>query len=61
MKTFTADAGSEVEAAGVCFLVAGWTPEALREVDSGYPEEPERKRFICFECALDAELWDSFE
>lgn len=58
MKTYCVeDAKDDQEAAGVCFIVAGWTPDAVREVDSG---QEGVRAWMCFECALDAELWDSF-
>jgi len=55
MKQVTVEANSKAEAVKVCKHEYGWTPDAVREVDSG---DPTVKCFRCFESAIDAALWD---
>jgi hypothetical protein len=56
MNKVTVDANSEAEAIKVCKEQYGWTPDAVREVDSG---DEGTKAYMCFESASDAELWDN--
>jgi len=56
MNKVTVDAKSEAEAIKVCKEQHGWTPDAVREVDSG---DEGTKAYMCFETAPDAELWDN--
>jgi hypothetical protein len=56
MKTVTVEARNEAEAIRACKTMFGWTPDAVREVDSG---DENTKAFMCFESARDAELWDN--
>jgi len=56
MNKVTVEAKSESEAIKVCKQEYGWTPDAVREVDSG---EEGTKAYMCFESAQDAELWDN--
>lgn len=58
MNTVTVNANSKDEAVKVCKQEHGWTPDAVREVDSG---EEGTKAFMCFESTQDAELWDRQE
>lgn len=39
-----------------CRELHGWTPDAIREVESG---ENDVRAYMCFESARDAELWDN--
>lgn len=48
-------AKTELEASLKCQNEYGWTPDAVREVDSGNDHE---KAFMCFESQVDADLWD---
>lgn len=50
------DVETDAEAAAACKKEFGWTPESVREVDSG---DEWRRAWRCFESAVDAELWDS--
>ena len=56
MNRVIVDAASEDEATKVCKEQYGWTPDAVREVDSG---EEGVKAYMCFESAADAELWEN--
>jgi len=56
MNKVTVEAENEAEAIKTCKEVHGWTPDAVREVDSG---DENTKAFMCFENARDAELWDN--
>lgn len=56
MNKVTVEAKNEAEAIKTCKEVHGWTPDAVREVDSG---DKNTKAFMCFESAQDAELWDN--
>lgn len=38
-----------------CRELHGWTPDAVREVESG---DDEMRAFACFESTDDAEMWD---
>ena len=55
MNKVTVNANDEAEAIQVCKEQYGWTPDAVREVDSG---DDATKAFACYESAADAELWD---
>ena len=55
MKKVTIEAKTEAEAKQKCKDVHGWTPDAVREVDSGAEGI---RAWMCFESAQDAELWD---
>ena len=55
MKTITIDAKSKTDAIKQCVEKYGWTPDAVRRVDSGNANP---KAFKCFESAQDAETWD---
>ena len=44
----------DVEA--LCRELHGWTPDAVREVESG---ENDVRAYMCFESAQDADLWDN--
>lgn len=39
----------------LCRELHGWTPDAIREVESG---ENDVRAYMCFESAEDAKLWD---
>lgn len=58
MNKVTVEASSEDEAIAKCKQVHGWTPDAVREVDSG---DEGVKAWMCFESAADAETWDKQE
>ena len=51
----TVTASTEAEAAKVCKEKCGWTPDAVREVDSG----EDGTAYMCFDNAADAEIWDN--
>jgi hypothetical protein len=53
MDKVTVDAKSKQEAIKKC-QEQGWTPGAVRKVDSGSKEPA----YMCFESARDAETWD---
>ena len=55
MNKATVKAETEAEAIKTCWELHGWTPDTVREVDSG---EEDTKAYICFESASDANLWD---
>jgi hypothetical protein len=55
MNKVTVEAEGEAEAIKACKDLHGWTPDAVREVDSG---DDGVKAFMCFENQADAELWD---
>lgn len=54
MKTVTIKARSKAEAIKICREQYGWTPDTVREVESG----DTGRAWKCFESAADAELWD---
>jgi len=54
MNKIIVDANTEEEAIQEC-QEHGWTPDAIREVDSGITGVTS---WLCFESASDAELWD---
>ena len=56
MITVTVNAYTRTRAIEICAEVYGWTPDAIREVDSGDDNTP---RWICFESAIDADIWDN--
>lgn len=56
MNKATVNAETEAAAIKTCKEVHGWTPDAVREVDSG---EEGTKAYMCFESASDADLWDN--
>lgn len=56
MNKVTVNAETEAEAIEICKNEYGWTPDAVREVDSG---EEGVKAFMCFENSQDADLWDN--
>jgi len=56
MKKVTIDANAEQEAKAICINDCGFTPDAIREVDSG---DEDTRAWMCFESAADAELWDN--
>lgn len=55
MKQVIVEASTEAEAKEVCQDEYGWTPDAVREVDSG---QDGVTAYMCFENARDAETWD---
>ena len=55
MRSVIVDAGNEQEAKEICREEHGFSPDAIREVDSG---EADQKAYMCFESASDAETWD---
>jgi hypothetical protein len=55
MRKVTIDASSEEEARQLCLDNCGFWPDAVREVDAG---SDGNRAYMCFESALDAELWD---
>jgi hypothetical protein len=55
MNATVYDAKTETEAIALCQSIGGWTPDAVREVDSG---QDGVRAWMCFESAADAELWD---
>lgn len=55
MLKVTVGADTEEQAIKNCQELYGFTPDAIREVDSGYEET---RAWMCFESAVDAELWD---
>jgi len=58
MATVYVEAQTPQEAIRLCRESScGWIPEAVREVDSLHEGV---KRWICFESALDGDLWDGF-
>ena len=56
MQKTTVVAQNEAEAIKVCRNECGFTPDAVREVDSG---QEGVRAWMCFESASDAELWDN--
>jgi len=54
MRKATIDADTSEQAQALCKLYYGWTPDAIREVDSG----DDGKAWMCFESSGDAETWD---
>ncbi len=56
MNKVTVEAETEAEAIQKCKDEHGWTPDAIREVDSG---DEGTRAWMCFESASDAELWDN--
>jgi len=55
MSKVTVDAKSKQEAAKKCSDEHGFTPDAVRKVDSG---SDKIKSWLCFESKQDAETWD---
>jgi len=55
MNKVTVEAGSEQEGIAKCKEVHGWTPDAIREVDSG---DKSTRAWMCFESAADAMAWE---
>lgn len=55
MDKVTVIAKSKADASKVCRERHGWTPDAVRAVDSGNSKE---RAWMCFESARDAETWD---
>jgi len=55
MNKVTIEADNENEAIEKCKELYGWTPDCIREVDSG---EEDTRAWKCFESAEDAILWD---
>lgn len=56
MNKVTVDAENEAQAIEICREKHGWTPDAIREVDSG---NEDTLAWMCFESAEDARLWDN--
>lgn len=56
MNKVTVEANSENEAIAKCQEVHGWTPDAIREVDSG---DEDVRAWTCFESTADALTWDN--
>lgn len=56
MNKVIVEAETEAEAIQKCKDVHGWTPDAIREVESG---DEVTRAWMCFESAVDAELWDN--
>ena len=54
-ETITIQADTESEAIAKCARVQGWTPDAIREVDSGWDGI---RAWKCFANAQDAAVWD---
>ena len=55
MNKVTVEANTEAEAILIC-SDGPFTPEAVREVDSG---QEGVRAWMCFENATDAEVWDN--
>lgn len=55
MKKVTVNANTEIEAIELCKTLHGWTPDAIREVDSGNDDGA----WMCFESIADAIVWDN--
>ena len=55
MKTVIVDANNPTDACRKCQKWHGWTPDAVREVESGVHY---MRSYMCFESATDAETWD---
>lgn len=55
MERVTVVAKSKKDAIEKCRENFGWTPDAVRQVDSG---DEHTKAWMCFESAQDAKLWD---
>ncbi len=51
----TIQAETAAEASEKCARVQGWTPDAIREVDSGWDG---KRAWKCFANAQDARVWD---
>ena len=56
MDAITITAETAAEASATCIWGMGWTPEAIREVDSG---DEGSRAWRCFANAQDAKLWDN--
>ena len=56
MEKVTINTNSKKSAIKKCQKQFGWTPSAVRKVDSG---DENTKAYMCFESAQDAELWDN--
>lgn len=54
MKKIILEAQNENEAKDICSDEFGWTPEAIREVESG---DEVKRAYMCFESQVDAETW----
>lgn len=55
MKQIIVEADSKSEAKRVCRKKYGWTPDAVRKVDSGSENV---SAYLCFESQVAAERWD---
>lgn len=62
MRTIVVDAATERDAIEKCSNEHGWTPDAVREVDSGGEyirgTKKRARAWMCFESAVDADTWD---
>jgi hypothetical protein len=56
MIKVTIDAETEADAIAKCKEICKWTPDAIREVDSG---DDDTRTWMCFQDAQDALLWDN--
>jgi len=56
MEKITINAENVADAITICAYVYRWTPDAVREVDSG---DENTRAFMCFETASDAVIWDN--
>lgn len=54
MRTATIDAPTKDKAIAICQKSHGFTPDAIRQVDSG----GKAKSWLCFESTADADAWD---
>ncbi len=55
-NVITIQAETEAEAIAKCAMVQNWTPDAIREVDSGWDG---KRAWKCFANSQDAEVWDN--
>lgn len=56
MLRVTIEADTEHDAIAKCIELYGWTPDAIREVDSG---DENVGAWMCFDDAADALTWDA--
>ena len=56
MRTVIVDAKTKAAAVKTCQEEHGWTPDAVRPVDSG---KKGTRAFLCFESSRDADIWDA--
>ena len=56
MNAVTIEAETAAEAIAKCKMLQGWTPDAIREVDSGWFG---RRAWKCFDNSEAAKVWDN--